>query len=97
MSVRPKRPPLDSTSMADPKEDQIVYLRISKGGGVDGLDHTDKGGKVLQASFSQSDIKLDGWSSLEKRVVTMREARKEALDKLNPLDKLVLGLSGETP
>lgn len=75
--------------------DKIIYLLISKGGGVDGMDFTDKGGQMRAAAFDRETLeKHPGkpWADIEARVVDVEKTRKAALAKLNPLDKLVLGL-----
>lgn len=75
--------------------DRIVYVLVSTGGGVDGLDHTDKGGQDLEAFFDIESAEKSPkyhYAKIEKRVVEFDDARKEAIAKLNPIDKLVLGV-----
>lgn len=75
--------------------DKIVYLLISNGGGIDGMDRNDKGGDIVAASFDFDDIDKHAnkpWGHLVKRVVNIEDARKDALKKLTPVDKLVLDL-----
>jgi hypothetical protein len=75
--------------------DKIIYLLVSTGGGVDGRDHTDKGGRILAATYDKAGFdKHPGrpWARIESRVVDMELARRYALAKLTPLDKLVLDL-----
>jgi len=75
--------------------DRIVYVLISNAGGVDGLDHNDKGGREIEASFEEGALEKSRnlpWCSIEKRVVELNHAKKEAMDKLTATDKLVLGL-----
>lgn len=68
--------------------DTIVYCAVSRPGGVDGLDHTSKGGKVVRASFEESKLKLDGWTELDKRVVVPAEVARKALERLCPIERL---------
>lgn len=74
--------------------DQVVYVVISNPGGVDGKDHTDKGGKVTYASFYKSDAdgKANAYGTVKARAVNMESARAKALAKLNPIDRLALDL-----
>lgn len=76
--------------------DRIVYMVISNGGGIDGRDHTDKGGKVMLATFDKADaegyiLNKNSWYRVESIVVDMEKAKREALKKLTKLDKLILG------
>ena len=72
--------------------DRIVYCVVTKPGGVDGMDRQDKGGIVKFASYVKSDAekKVDGWSFLEARVIDPVQVAKEALAKLNALERLCL-------
>lgn len=75
-----------------PAGDQILYVIMSKGGGMDGRDHTDLPA-VKQASFQKENLNgLDNWSELEIRAVNVEKLKIAALKKLDPIDKLVLGL-----
>lgn len=79
--------------------DVIVYTLLSKGGGVDGRDHTDKAGKLMDAAYYRQTLEKSGnraWGDIVPTVVNLKEARRKALDKLDPIDKLILGLN-ETP
>ena len=83
--------------MYDPSEgvDKIVYTLIGKGGGVDGMDRNDPPGQLMDASFSKSDLLENQnlpWGDIKPQVVNLKEARKKALAKLDPIDKLVIGL-----
>lgn len=69
-------------------EDTIVYCAVREPGGIDGMDHTDKGGNVVDAAYAQKDLKIDGWSRLEKRVVVPSEIAKAAIAKLKPTQRL---------
>jgi hypothetical protein len=77
--------------------DQIVYLCKTKPGGVDGRDSTDNGGKVTFATFDKDQALAinTGWVNVEATVVNVEDAVNEALKKLTPLDKLVLGFLPE--
>jgi len=73
--------------------DRIVYKVVSKGGGVDGMDFSDKGGHTKYASFDRSDAEkhVDGWSELRVEVIEHYEKRSERLLKdLDPVDRLIL-------
>lgn len=77
-----------------PSGDQIVYSVVSKGGGVDGMDRSDKGGVVKSISLDKKAMlkELSPWHELQSQIVDFDAAHVEALKKLTPLDKLVLGL-----
>jgi hypothetical protein len=73
--------------------DKIIYTLVSKGGGVDGRDFTDKGGKVIAASYERKDLEKNKnlpWCDIVPQVVDIEKATKSALAKLSPVDKLVL-------
>ena len=76
--------------------DRIVYVLVSTGGGVDGIDSTDKGGQDLEAFFdidsAQKSPKFH-YARIDKRVVEVEDARREAIKKLNAVDQLVLGVN----
>jgi len=74
-------------------EDRIIYLKISNGGGVDGMDHKDKGGRILAASYDREEIEalMDGWSHLRPTVMDIINKKKATLKKLDPVERLVLG------
>ena len=76
--------------------DKIVYLVASNPGGVDGRDHTDKGGIIKFASFdkAKAESQLTGWHSLKKQVIDTMQVESEALAKLTEIENLVLGLKG---
>lgn len=77
-------------------EDRIVYIVTTAPGGQDGRDHTDKGGKLMLATYERTDAEKftgkDCRYTLTPTVVDVVAARKAALAKLDLLDKLVLGL-----
>ena len=74
--------------------DRIVYLVISEPGGVDGMDHNDKGGKVLLATFQKSAaLSCKGQDSrkrIEPTVINVEEVRAEVMRKLTPIETLVM-------
>lgn len=73
--------------------DKIIYTLVTKGGGVDGRDHTDKGGDVIAASYDKATLQKNKnlpWCELKAEVVDIDAARKAALAKLSPVDKLIL-------
>jgi hypothetical protein len=74
----------------------IVYTLVSKGGGVDGMDRTDKPGKLMSAAYDRETLEKSGnkpWGDIVPIVVDTEAARVKALVKLDPVDKLILGLS----
>jgi len=79
-------------------DDRIIYKVVSKGGGMDGMDHTDKGGKIKFASFSYDEAlaKVTPWDTLEKEVLEFDKAKRLAMKKLDGVDKLVLDLNPKT-
>jgi transposase len=78
--------------------DKIVYLRVSMPGGEDGMS-TDKGGKILDASYHKQSIQdkigKDSRYRMDKIIVDTEERRKVALKKLDKVDLLVLNLTGK--
>ncbi len=75
--------------------DKIVYVLITQPGGVDGRDHTDNGGTMMMASYDKSQLeksKALPWCKIESMVVDVERAKKKALFKLNPIDRLMLGI-----
>ena len=75
--------------------DRIVYQLITKGGGMDGRDHTDRGGKLIFATYTKVEAEKNPnkpWCDLKAIVVDVELARRNALAKLDPLDRLVLEL-----
>lgn len=76
--------------------DKILYTLVTEGGGCDGMDFKDKGGKVVMASFSKNAVlKKKGMDSryrLEKSVIDDEEVKGEALKKLSKVECLVLGI-----
>lgn len=80
--------------VSDDKDDKIVYLVVTQPGGIDGRDHTAKGGDVALATFDKAEalakIGNGSWYRLETKVVDVVAARREVLNRLSPLDRLLL-------
>jgi hypothetical protein len=76
-------------------DDRIVYTLVTRGGGIDGMDHTDKGGQVVFATYDRKQAEAHSskpWCELVPIVVDVHAGRRTALAKLSPVDKLVLNL-----
>jgi hypothetical protein len=74
-------------------EDRIVYPVIANGGGIDGRDPSDKGGKVTKAYFHKGETEknADGWSHIGKPIVVVpSEVAQRVIDDLNPVELLCL-------
>lgn len=74
-------------------QDRIVYKLISKGGGIDGRDHTDQGGQLRAAFWSKVEAQassLAPWCEVVPEIVNVEAAKRAALAKLNAIDLLVL-------
>lgn len=74
--------------------DRIVYQLISEPGGVDGLDHNDKGGTAVYATYDkEAAIRKKGNDSrlrLEPSVVDTDQVKADAMAKLSLIERLVL-------
>lgn len=73
--------------------DTIVYTLVSKGGGVDGRDHTDKGGHVTKAYLSREAAEKDPnlpWHDIKPEVVDLEAAAKKVIASLGPIERLAL-------
>jgi hypothetical protein len=72
--------------------DSIVYLNISIGGGMDGLDHTDKGGKIMSAHVDKTAANKakTPWTTVEPTVQDLSEIANKIYDSLDPLQQLAL-------
>ncbi len=73
--------------------DTIVYCLIAKGGGVDGMDHTDKGGRITKAYLTRTQAEKDGnlpWNTIEPRVYDLDEELRKLLRTLDPVQRLAL-------
>lgn len=77
--------------------DTIVYVTYSTGGGVDGLDHTDKGGNMTGAYLDKRDTEkhmIKAYNVVKAEVHDLDEVRKSVLRKLSPLERLALEKAG---
>jgi hypothetical protein len=73
--------------------DRILYTVVTEGGGQDGRDHTDTGGKVMLATFDLEEAKKrkgsDSRFKIEKRIVNEDDVKK-SMAKLDPIDLLLV-------
>lgn len=79
-----------------PNADTIVYTLISRGGGVDGRDPTDEPGRLVGAFLAREEAEKAPsrlWCDVVPQVVDMNEAKKAAVAKLDPIDRLALRLT----
>jgi len=83
----------------DDRGDRIAYCLVTTGGGVDGRDHTDKGGHVRFATFEKGEAarKRDGWVRVEARVVVPAAVAAAAKGKLDPVEHLCLLGAADAP
>lgn len=75
--------------------DKIVYTLVNQPGGVDGLDRTAKGGEIVAAFYTRKeaeDYKGKPWCNIVPIVIDDLQAKREAIKKLSPIDKLVLNV-----
>ena len=74
--------------------DRIVYEVVTTGGGVDGMDHNDKGGTVVAAYYDKAAatdyVGKDGRYRINPTVVDVSEVRKQILARLTPVERLIL-------
>ena len=73
--------------------DTIVYTTVSKGGGIDGMDHTDKGGNVTGAYLDKQKATKNPnapWNTVVPIVVDLEELAKKTLAKLDPVARLAV-------
>lgn len=73
--------------------DIIVYTTVSKGGGIDGMDHTDKGGNVTGAYLDkQKAIQNPNapWNIVCPIVVDLDELATKTLTALGPVERLAI-------
>ena len=79
--------------------DRIVYTVVTTGGGVDGMDHTDKGGLIVLATFNKEEavkrIGLDSRFKLVPTVVDMDDAIRSVRAKLTTYDRFILAAAIE--
>ncbi len=72
--------------------DVIVYTLVTNAGGVDGRDHTDKGGVITLATLEKKEAekKKNGWNTLVPTVVDLDELGKKVLKSLPPVERLAV-------
>ena len=71
----------------------IVYQLITRPGGVDGLDATSKGGKILRVYFSEPSAKADTaspWCDVVPILISTDEVYNQAKAKLSPIEFLII-------
>ena len=75
--------------------DKIVYTLVSNPGGVDGRDHLHKGGTIMMAAYDRATLeksKAKPWCKIVAQVIDTEARKKSALYKLDPIDRLILGV-----
>lgn len=73
--------------------DTIVYTLVSKGGGIDGLDHTDKGGNVIGAHLSREQALAASnapWADVKPEVIDLYEVARNVVTSMDPVSSLAL-------
>lgn len=74
--------------------DTIVYLAVTNGGGIDGLDRTDKGGRVMAAALSRDGLDpkwhVTGWYTITPVVEDLEKVALAAWRSLTPVQRLAL-------
>jgi hypothetical protein len=74
--------------------DAIVYTVVTKPGGCDGMDHTDKGGKVVYVSLTREAIpetyKRDTRYTVKPEVYDLDIVASEALNRLPLVEKFAI-------
>jgi hypothetical protein len=73
--------------------DTIVYTTVSKGGGIDGMDSSDKGGNITGAYLDkQQAIKNPNapWNVVAPIVVDLEDLANKTLAKLDPVARLAV-------
>jgi len=72
--------------------DTIVYLAISKGGGIDGMDRS-PGGNVTAAFLTREAAEKDPnkpWNDIKAEVFDLDKVAKEAWAKLSPVERIAM-------
>lgn len=73
----------------DRDEEVILYMAVARPGGVDGMDHTDKGGQILRAGLTEKDARIDGWTRLETDVVNPSKVARDVISWMTGIERLV--------
>lgn len=81
--------------------DRIVYRLFTLPGGVDGMDSSDKGDKMVFATFyrSEAESKKTAWHRMDMIAISgdeLKELRNKALNSLDPMERLAIGLGQKT-
>lgn len=73
----------------------LVFKVVSKPGGVDGMEFSDKGGKVLSAWFSFEAAKgaCSPWADIVPEPIDLSALKAKLLASMDGVDKLALGLN----
>lgn len=88
----------------DPEEEtmnnphQVLYLLVTKGGGVDGRDHTDKGGDVVGVfAFHETATKSPRapWCEIVPTAVDIDATARQAANRLTPVERFCLAMKRE--
>jgi hypothetical protein len=78
--------------------DRIVYVLVTKDGGVDGRDSTAIGGKDVQAFFSEDEAKKSPkfpYCTIRKEIAEVENVRSVGLAKLTPTEILILNIDAK--
>ena len=73
--------------------DTIVYTTVSKGGGVDGMDASDKGGEITGAYLlkeSASRTSITAYNTVNPIVVDLNAIAEKTLNELDPVTRLAI-------
>jgi hypothetical protein len=76
--------------------DTIVYTLVTKGGGMDGMDNTDKGGKVTHVFIDKKaaeKCKNLPWCDIKPVVVDLAELADKHFKSLDPMTTLAIANS----
>lgn len=69
----------------------IVFVRIIRPGGIDGMDHKNKGGPV-EAFLDEKEAEKSrcAWSDIKAEIHDLEEVFKTTLKNLTPVQRLAL-------
>ena len=73
--------------------DTIVYTTLANGGGIDGMDRSDKGGNVTGAYLTKEEATKNPnapWNTVKPIVVDLDEVAEGALKKMDPVTRLAI-------